>query len=96
MPSDKFYHISHEMQNFRELRDILNRVPDIALVIYGSSAWNGFHTFFLPTDKAFAKVIDRNRIDREVLLAHVTGMNRVLFTYPWMYDFGIHYYPSIR
>ncbi|KHJ77464.1 hypothetical protein OESDEN_22916, partial [Oesophagostomum dentatum] len=23
-------------------------------------------------------------------------MNRVLFTYPWMYDFGIHYYPSIR
>jgi hypothetical protein len=60
-----------------ELRDILDRVPDIALVIYGSSAWNGFHTFFLPNNKAFAKVIDRNRVDREVLLAHVTGMNRV-------------------
>lgn len=42
--------------NFRELRDILDRVPDIALVIYGSSAWNGFHTFFLPNNKAFMKV----------------------------------------
>ena len=41
------------------------------------------------------QVIDRNRIDREVLLAHVTGMNRVLFTWPWMYDGGMHYYPSI-
>lgn len=81
---------------FRELRDILNRVPDIALVIYGSSAWNGFHTFFLPSNKAFSKVIDRNRIDREVLLVHVTGINRVLFTYPWLYDGGIHYYPTVR
>ncbi|KAK6010427.1 hypothetical protein OSTOST_24546, partial [Ostertagia ostertagi] len=42
------------------------------------------------------RVIDRQRIDREVLLAHVTGMNRVLFTYAWMYDGGIHYYPSVR
>ncbi|VDN03728.1 unnamed protein product, partial [Thelazia callipaeda] len=41
-------------------------------------------------------VNDRNRLDREVLLAHVTGVNRVLFTYPWLYDGGMHYYPSIR
>ncbi|VDM75348.1 unnamed protein product [Strongylus vulgaris] len=96
--SDQTLFVDRQYDNseLTELRDILNRVPDIALVIYGSSAWNGFHTFFLPNDKAFAKVIDRNRIDREVLLAHVTGMNRVLFTYAWMYDFGIHYYPSIR
>ena len=75
------------------MRNILDRVPDIgfkmfkiiilfnknsiALVIYGASAWNAFHTFFLPTNKAFAKVIDRNRVDREILLAHVSGMNRV-------------------
>ena len=44
------------MIQISELRDILNRVPDIALVIFGSSAWNGFHTFFLPTNNAFAKV----------------------------------------
>lgn len=50
----------------------------------------------MPTNKAFAKVIDRNRIDREVLLAHVTGANRVLFTYPWLYDGGLHYYPTVR
>ncbi|PIO75020.1 hypothetical protein TELCIR_02950 [Teladorsagia circumcincta] len=84
------------MKDFRELRDILNRVPDFALVIYGSSAWNGSHTFFLPNGKAFAKVIDQQRIDREVLLAHVTGANRVLLTYAWTYDGGIHYYPSVR
>lgn len=41
-------------------------------------------------------MIDRNRVDREVILAHVTGINRVLFTYPWLYDRGIHHYPSIR
>ncbi|KAH7728775.1 fasciclin domain protein [Aphelenchoides avenae] len=86
----------YDNRDLTELRDVLNRVPDIALVIYGSSAWNGFHTFFLPNNKAFAKVIDRNRIDREVLLAHVSGMNRVLFTWPWLYDGGIHYYPSVR
>ncbi|KAF7639119.1 hypothetical protein Mgra_00001353 [Meloidogyne graminicola] len=86
----------YDNRDLTELRNILDRVPDIALVIYGSSAWNGFHTFFLPTNKAFAKVIDRNRVDREVLLAHVSGMNRVLFTYPWLYDGGIHFYPSIR
>uniref|UniRef100_A0A7E4V3C3 Fasciclin-1 n=1 Tax=Panagrellus redivivus TaxID=6233 RepID=A0A7E4V3C3_PANRE len=86
----------YDNKDLTELRDVLNRVPDIALVIFGSSAWNGFHTFFLPSNAAFAKVIDRNRIDREVLLAHVTGMNRVLFTWPWLYDGGIHYYPSIR
>ncbi|CAD5206802.1 unnamed protein product [Bursaphelenchus okinawaensis] len=86
----------YDNRDLTELRDILNRVPDIALVIYGSSAWNGFHTFFLPSNKAFAKVIDRNRIDREVLLAHVTGMNRVLFTWPWLYDGGVHFYPSVR
>ncbi|KAI1717966.1 fasciclin domain-containing protein [Ditylenchus destructor] len=86
----------YDNRDLTELRDILNRVPDIALVIYGSSAWNGFHTFFLPSNKAFAKVIDRNRIDREVLLVHVTGMNRVLFTWPWLYDGGSHYYPTIR
>lgn len=40
--------------------------------------------------------MDRNRIDREVLLAHVTGKNRVLFTYSWLYDGGIHFYPSVR
>jgi hypothetical protein len=78
------------------LRDILNQVPDIALVIYGGSAWNGFHTFFLPNNHAFSKVIDRNRIDREVLLAHVTGMNRVLFTQFWLHDGGVHYYPSVQ
>ncbi|GMT28844.1 hypothetical protein PFISCL1PPCAC_20141 [Pristionchus fissidentatus] len=83
-------------RDLNDLRDILDRVPDIALVIYGSSAWNGFHTFFLPNDKAFSKIIDRNRVDREVLLAHVTGINRVLFTWPWMYDGGVHYYPSVR
>ncbi|VDO20446.1 hypothetical protein V3C99_003209 [Haemonchus contortus] len=96
--SDQTLFVDRQYNNndLSELRDILNRVPDIALVIYGSSAWNGFHTFFLPNDKAFAKVIDRQRIDREVLLAHVTGMNRVLFTYAWMYDGGIHYYPSVR
>nr|CAD2149783.1 unnamed protein product [Meloidogyne enterolobii] len=86
----------YDNRDLTELRNILDRVPDIALVIYGSSAWNGFHTFFLPTNKAFAKVIDRNRVDREVLLAHVSGMNRVLFTYPWLFDGGIHFYPSIR
>lgn len=86
----------YDNRDLTELRNILDRVPDIALVIYGSSAWNGFHTFFLPTNKAFAKVIDRNRVDREVLLAHVSGMNRVLFTYPWLYDGGLHFYPSIR
>ncbi|KAI6182891.1 hypothetical protein M3Y97_00429300 [Aphelenchoides bicaudatus] len=86
----------YDNRDLTELRDVLNRVPDIALVIYGSSAWNGFHTFFLPTNKAFAKVIDRNRIDREVLLAHVSGMNRVLFSYAWLYDGGLHYYPSVR
>lgn len=31
-----------------------------------------------------------------MLLAHVTGMNRVLFTYSWLYDGGIHYYPSVE
>ena len=41
-------------------------------------------------------MIDRNRIDREVLLAHVSGMNRVLFSYSWLYDGGLHYYPSVR
>uniref|UniRef100_A0A914XWW5 FAS1 domain-containing protein n=1 Tax=Panagrolaimus superbus TaxID=310955 RepID=A0A914XWW5_9BILA len=86
----------YDNHDLTELRDVLNRVPDIALVIYGSSAWNGFHTFFLPNNAAFAKVVDRNRIDREVLLAHVSGMNRVLFTWPWLYDGGLHYYPSIR
>uniref|UniRef100_A0A1I7RY89 Fasciclin-1 n=1 Tax=Bursaphelenchus xylophilus TaxID=6326 RepID=A0A1I7RY89_BURXY len=86
----------YDNRDITELRDVLNRVPDIALVIFGSSAWNGFHTFFLPSNKAFAKVIDRNRIDREVLLAHVTGMNRVLFTWPWLYDGGVHFYPSVR
>ncbi|KAL3090962.1 hypothetical protein niasHS_007337 [Heterodera schachtii] len=86
----------YDNRDLTELRDILDRVPDIALVIYGSSAWNGFHTYFLPNNKAFAKVIDRNRVDREVLLAHVSGMNRVLFTYPWLYDGGVHFYPSIR
>ncbi|MFH4976126.1 hypothetical protein AB6A40_002835 [Gnathostoma spinigerum] len=79
-----------------EMRDVLDRAPDIGLVMFGSSAWNGFHTFFLPTNEAFSKVIDRNRIDREVLLAHITGVNRVLFTYPWLYDGGMHYYPSLR
>ncbi|KAI6178177.1 hypothetical protein M3Y98_00472500 [Aphelenchoides besseyi] len=86
----------YDNRDLTELRDVLNRVPDIALVIFGSSAWNGFHTFFLPSNKAFAKVIDRNRIDRDALLAHVTGMNRVLFSYSWLYDGGLHYYPSIR
>ncbi|KAL3108416.1 hypothetical protein niasHT_015338 [Heterodera trifolii] len=86
----------YDNRDLTELRDILDRVPDIALVIYGSSAWNGFHTYFLPNNRAFAKVIDRNRVDREVLLAHVSGMNRVLFTYPWLYDGGVHFYPSIR
>jgi hypothetical protein len=41
---------------FSELRDILNRVPDIALVIFGGSGWDYFHTFFLPSNNAFAKV----------------------------------------
>ncbi|CAJ0961491.1 unnamed protein product, partial [Mesorhabditis belari] len=96
--TDKTVFMDRQYNNneLTEMREILNRVPDIALVIFGSSAWNGFHTFFLPTDAAFAKVIDRNRIDREVMLAHVTGVNRVLFTYPWLYDGGLHYYPSIR
>ncbi|CAI5439251.1 unnamed protein product [Caenorhabditis angaria] len=83
-------------RDLSQIRDILDRVPDIALVIYGSSAWNGFHTFFIPNDKAFARVVDRNRVDREVLLAHVTSTNRVLFTWPWLYDGGQHYYPSVR
>uniref|UniRef100_A0A9J2PJU8 FAS1 domain-containing protein n=2 Tax=Ascaris TaxID=6251 RepID=A0A9J2PJU8_ASCLU len=96
--SDRTLFIERQYDNsdLTELRDILDRVPDIALVIYGSSAWNGFHTFFLPNNKAFMKVMDRNRIDREVLLAHVTGKNRVLFTYSWLYDGGIHFYPSVR
>uniref|UniRef100_A0A8R1IA93 Tyrosine-protein kinase n=1 Tax=Caenorhabditis japonica TaxID=281687 RepID=A0A8R1IA93_CAEJA len=83
-------------RDLSQIRDILDRTPDIALVIYGSSAWNGFHTFFIPNDAAFARVIDRNRVDREVLLAHVTSTNRVLFTWPWLYDGGQHYYPSVR
>uniref|UniRef100_A0A914RK90 Fasciclin-1 n=1 Tax=Parascaris equorum TaxID=6256 RepID=A0A914RK90_PAREQ len=37
--------------------------------------------------KELSTVMDRNRIDRE---------NRVLFTYPWLYDGGIHFYPSVR
>ncbi|KAK0426877.1 hypothetical protein QR680_009945 [Steinernema hermaphroditum] len=84
---------------FEDLSDmswILNREPDIALVIFGSSSYNAFHTFFIPTNKAFSKVIDRNRIDREVILAHVTGKDRVLFSYPWLYDGGLHYYPTVR
>lgn len=44
---------------FSELRDVLDRVPDIALAIFGSSAWNGFHTFFLPTNEAFLKASSR-------------------------------------
>uniref|UniRef100_A0A914I833 FAS1 domain-containing protein n=1 Tax=Globodera rostochiensis TaxID=31243 RepID=A0A914I833_GLORO len=84
----------YDNRDLTELRDILDRVPDIALVIYGSSAWNGFHTFFLPNNKAFAKVIDRNRVDREVFQSPVTLS--VLFTYPWLYDGAVHYYPSIR
>ncbi|CAG9538217.1 unnamed protein product [Cercopithifilaria johnstoni] len=91
-----FFDRPYNNHDLSELRDVLDRVPDIALAIFGSSAWNGFHTFFLPTNQAFFKVIDRNRLDREVLLAHVTGINRVLFTYPWLYDRGIHYYPSLR
>ncbi|VDK82185.1 unnamed protein product [Litomosoides sigmodontis] len=91
-----FFERSCNNRDLSELRDVLDRVPDIALAIFGSSAWNGFHTFFLPTNEAFRKVIDRDRLDREVLLAHVTGINRVLFTYPWLYDQGIHYYPSLR
>uniref|UniRef100_A0A1I8BRP1 Fasciclin-1 n=1 Tax=Meloidogyne hapla TaxID=6305 RepID=A0A1I8BRP1_MELHA len=41
-------HVSNQwgiISGEHELRNILDRVPDIALVIYGSSAWNGFHTF---------------------------------------------------
>ncbi|OZC07064.1 hypothetical protein X798_05924 [Onchocerca flexuosa] len=91
-----FFDRPYNNYDLTELRDVLSRVPDVALAIFGSSAWNGFHTFFLPTNEAFFKVADRNRLDREVLLAHVTGINRVLFTYPWLYDRGIHYYPSIR
>ena len=52
-------------QDLTSLRDILARVPDVALVIYGSSTWNGFHTFFLPNNRAFMKV-DRLRVDRDV------------------------------
>uniref|UniRef100_A0A1I8AJB4 FAS1 domain-containing protein n=1 Tax=Steinernema glaseri TaxID=37863 RepID=A0A1I8AJB4_9BILA len=95
--SDKqtFEERHYDNRDLTEVRDILDRIPDIALVIFGSSAWNGFHTFFIPNNNAFAKVVDRMRIDREVLLAHVTGINRVLFTYPWLYDGGQHYYPSV-
>ncbi|KAK0426866.1 hypothetical protein QR680_009942 [Steinernema hermaphroditum] len=85
----------YDNRDLTEVRDILDRIPDIALTIFGSSAWNGFHTFFIPNNQAFSKVIDRMRIDREVLLAHVTGTNRVLFTYPWLYDGGQHHYPSV-
>ncbi|VDN51771.1 unnamed protein product [Dracunculus medinensis] len=91
-----FFERRYNNYELTELRDVLDRAPDIALAIFGASAWNGFHTFFLPTNEAFSKVIDRNRVDREVILAHVTGINRVLFTYPWLYDRGIHHYPSIR
>uniref|UniRef100_A0A0N5ADG7 Fasciclin-1 n=1 Tax=Syphacia muris TaxID=451379 RepID=A0A0N5ADG7_9BILA len=94
--TDQFVDRQYDNKELTEVRDILNRAPDIALVIFGSTAWDGFHTYFLPNNKAFAKVMDRNRIDREVLLAHVTGVNRVLFTYPWLYDGGRHYYPSLR
>ncbi|KAM3721786.1 Fasciclin-1 [Dirofilaria immitis] len=91
-----FFDQSYNNYDLTELKDVLNRVPDVALAIFGSSAWNGFHTFFLPANQAFLKIADRSRIDREVLLAHVTGINWVLFTFPWLYDRDIHYYPSIR
>lgn len=32
----------------------------------------------------------------QVMLAHVTSTNRVLFTESWLYDYGTHLVPSIR
>ena len=58
--TDRLYN-NHDLT---ELRKWLDRVPDVALVIYGSSAWDGFHTFFLPTNRAFMRInavqVDRN------------------------------------
>lgn len=51
---------------FRLLRDVMMRIPDVSMVIFGGSAWNGYHTFFLPNNRAFEKVVDKNLIDREV------------------------------
>ncbi|KRY75517.1 DnaJ -like protein subfamily C member 10 [Trichinella pseudospiralis] len=82
--------------NVPYLRDVMLRFPDVSLIIYGGSGWNQFHTFFLPVNKAFHKLYKRDAVDRDVLLAHVTGAGRVLFTESWLYDYGLHYYPSLR
>ncbi|KRX79127.1 DnaJ -like protein subfamily C member 10 [Trichinella sp. T6] len=86
----------YDNQQLTYLRDVMLRFPDVSLIIYGGSGWNQFHTFFLPVNKAFHKLYKRDAVDRDVLLAHVTGAGRVLFTESWLYDYGIHYYPSLR
>ncbi|KFD57936.1 hypothetical protein M514_01169 [Trichuris suis] len=78
------------------LRDMLGRFPDVSMILYGGSGWNGFHTFFLPNNKAFEKLYKRDAVDRSILLTHVTATGRVLFTESWLYDYGSHYYPSVR
>uniref|UniRef100_A0A5S6QA86 FAS1 domain-containing protein n=1 Tax=Trichuris muris TaxID=70415 RepID=A0A5S6QA86_TRIMR len=78
------------------LRDMLGRFPDVAMILYGGSGWHGFHTFFLPNNKAFEKLYKRDAVDRSVLLTHVSSTGRVLFTESWLYDYGSHYYPSVR
>lgn len=91
-----FAHTQYDNSQLTQLRDALEKVPDIAIVIFGSSAWNGFHTFFLPNNDAFSRLVNRNQLEREVILSHVTGNNRVLFTHSWMYDGGIHSYPTLQ
>ncbi|KRY34581.1 DnaJ -like protein subfamily C member 10, partial [Trichinella spiralis] len=86
----------YDNQQLTYLRDVMLRFPDVSLIIYGGSGWNQFHTFFLPVNKAFHKLYKRDAVDRDVLLAHVTGAGRVLFTESWLYDYGLHYYPSLR
>uniref|UniRef100_A0A915KZ96 FAS1 domain-containing protein n=1 Tax=Romanomermis culicivorax TaxID=13658 RepID=A0A915KZ96_ROMCU len=78
------------------MRELLVRSPAVYMIIFGGSAYNGFHTFFLPNNQAFQKVIDQRIVDQEVLLSHVTSQNRVLFTESWLYDYGIHFVPSVR
>ncbi|EJW72309.1 hypothetical protein WUBG_16785, partial [Wuchereria bancrofti] len=48
-----FFDRPYNNRDLTELRDVLDRVPDVALAIFGSSAWNGFHTFFYLQIKHF-------------------------------------------
>ncbi|GMT06825.1 hypothetical protein PENTCL1PPCAC_28999, partial [Pristionchus entomophagus] len=73
--------------DFLLLRKVLGRMNGIAEGIFGNSA--AFRTFFLPNDQAFLKLAHLDNVTDEVLLAHVTASNQVMFSTPSLAH-GIH------